>query len=141
MWFDMPRRSLSVANARLLNKDMAQQIVRLTYARMWDASVGLLTTSLLTLSLLWTLQSVARLQDWVRDNKAIRELLPGSSAILTQWNQLIVAHPWLDQWKWFAVLLIVLLILSLSRHLAVLLFSWRDIQPLRQLERKVARND
>jgi hypothetical protein len=62
--------------------------------------------------------------------------LPGGEAVFDQWKTLFVHSP-LVSWPWqiLAVIATIIVVGLFARHLGVILFSWRDLGPLRAATR------
>lgn len=120
-------------------------LLRQTRSFIWwrfgDALQGFLVMSTLILSLLWTFRGLARLREWLESLDP--RFLPGGQDVYRQVQTLINASPF-GAWPWqIPTLLVVLLVVGLfTRHLGIMLFSWRDLVPLRAsrqaLEQEVA---
>lgn len=98
-------------------------------SRMWDALQSFLVMSVLILSLLWTFRGIALTREWFHALDA--RLIPGGASFYQQFKLLIAASP-LGTWPWEipAAMIVVLVLGVYARHLAVLLFSWRELQAL-----------
>lgn len=113
---------------------LAKQARTFVWWRLTDALQGFLVMSVLIVSVLWTFQGLTRVREWARgiDPRG----LPGGEAFFNQWRALFVHSP-LVSWPWeiLAVIATVMIVGLFARHLGVILFSWRDLGPLKAAAR------
>lgn len=112
------------------------------YWRAWDSVQGLAIVSAIWLFVLWTMRSVLRVGEWIeqteRDGWKLPEPLDRAFGI--QWRAVMIATDPLQRvstmfgsWRWQVVGLVLAggLFALLIRHLAILIFTWKELRPLR----------
>lgn len=110
---------------------LAAQARSFVSSRLLDALQGFAVISVVIVSVLWTFRGVTRMRDWLQSIDP--RLIPGGGDVFAQWNTLISHSPLASwSWTWLALVVVALVIGILTRHLSVILFSWRDLGPLRK---------
>lgn len=109
---------------------LAEQAHNFVLLRLGDALQGFIIMSVLILSALWTFRGLARIREWMQSLDPAK--LPGGEVMIDQWRTVIVGSP-LASWRWefLAVIVVALIVGLFARHLGVLLFSLRQLKPLR----------
>lgn len=109
---------------------LAEQTRTFVWWRFTDALQGFVVMSILIVSALWTFRGLTRVREWI--DGIDPGGLPGGEAVFDQWKSLFVHSP-LVSWPWqiLAVIATIIVVGLFARHLGVVLFSWRDLGPLR----------
>ncbi len=110
---------------------LAAQARSFVGSRLLDALQGFAVISVVIVSVLWTFRGATRMRDWLESIDP--RLLPGGGDFYAQWNTLFSRSPLASwSWVWLALVVVALVIGIFTRHLSVILFSWRDLGPLRR---------
>lgn len=109
---------------------LAEQARNFVLWRLADALQGFVVMSILILSALWTFRGLTRLREWFQSLDPGK--LPGGASVVDQWRAIIIDSPLASsRWEFLAVVATVLIVGLFARHLGVMLFSLRQIGPLR----------
>lgn len=112
---------------------LADEARTFVWWRLTDALQGFAVMSIVIVSLLWTFKGVAQIRDWLRTIDPRQ--LPGAENF-SQWEAVIKNSPMATwPWQWLALLVAILVIGLFARHVGVMLFSIRDLRPLRAASR------